>query len=177
MNQSALRLALVLLFATMPMAHAADAARQGEVASRGAEVMPFSLKATQHIFTETSSGGTQTVVARNRADREQVGLVRRHLHEIQQQFQRGDFAAPAHIHGMDMPGLDRLRAAPPGTIRIGYRNVAGGAQLSYRTRNPELVAALHDWFDAQLADHGPDAMAGHEHHHGGMHGMHGMHGN
>ena len=170
MNQSAARLALVLLFAAMPMAHAADAARQGEVASRGAEVMPFNLKATQHIFTKTGFGGIQTVVARNRGDREQVKLVRQHLHEIQGQFQRGDFAAPAQIHGMDMPGLAQLRAAPPGTIRIAYRNVAGGARLSYRTRNPEMVAALHEWFDAQLADHGPDAMAGHEHHHGAMHG-------
>src|SRR5512140_2864033 len=98
MNRSALRLALALLVATMPLAHAADAARQGEVATRGADVMPFSLKATQHIFTKTGSGGTQTVVARNRADREQVRLVREHLREIQAQFRRGDFAAPAHIH-------------------------------------------------------------------------------
>ncbi len=168
MKDSSLRFALALLLA-MPLAHAADAARQGEVARRGADVMPFSLKATQHIFTKTSTGGTQTVVARNHADREQVRLVRQHLHEIQQQFRRGDFAGPAHIHGEDMPGLAQLKAAPPGAIRIGYRNVAGGAELSYRTRNPELVSALHEWFDAQLADHGPDAMAGHEHHHGGMH--------
>jgi hypothetical protein len=30
------------------------------------------------------------------------------------------------------------------------------------------VAALHQWFDAQLADHGKDAMAGHAQHGGGM---------
>lgn len=33
---------------------AADADRQAEVAQRGAEVMPFSLKATTHIFTNGS---------------------------------------------------------------------------------------------------------------------------
>ena len=170
MNRSALRLALALLVATIPPAHAADTTRQGEVATRGADVMPFSLKATQHIFTKTGSGGTQTVVARDRADREQVRLVREHLHQIQREFRRGDFAGPAHIHGEDMPGLAQLKTAPTGAISIGYRNVAGGAQLSYRTRKPELVAALHEWFDAQLSDHGADAMAGHEHHHAGMHG-------
>jgi hypothetical protein len=170
MNRSALHLALALLVATMPLAHAADAARQGEVATRGADVMPFSLKATQHIFTKTGSGGTQTVVARNRADREQVRLVREHLRQIQGEFRRGDFAGPSHIHGEDMPGLAQLKAAPAGAIGISYRNVPGGAQLSYRTRRPELVSALHEWFDAQLSDHGPDAMAGHEHHHAGMHG-------
>jgi hypothetical protein len=30
------------------------------------------------------------------------------------------------------------------------------------------VAALHQWFDAQLSDHGADAMAGHMHHDHGV---------
>jgi hypothetical protein len=32
-------------------------------------------------------------------------------------------------------------------------------------RGCEAGAALHQWFDAQLSDHGPDAMAGHLHMH------------
>ena len=31
-----------------------------------------------------------------------------------------------------------------------------------------LVAALHQWFDAQLSDHGKDAVQGHAHHDGTM---------
>jgi hypothetical protein len=31
-----------------------------------------------------------------------------------------------------------------------------------------LVSALHRWFDAQLADHGKDAMDGHSNHSGAM---------
>jgi hypothetical protein len=35
---------------------------------------------------------------------------------------------------------------------------------------PFDLTALHIWFDAQVSDHGPDAMAGHEHmQHGGVH--------
>jgi len=64
-------------------ASAADAHRQAEVAQRGPDVMPFSLKATQHVFTKTPDGGVQKVVARNTADSEQVKLVRGHLRDIQ----------------------------------------------------------------------------------------------
>jgi len=131
--------------------------------------MPFDLKATTHVFTRTRDGGVQRVVAKNRADSNQVKLVRAHLRDIEAEFRRGDFSGPAHIHGADMPGLAQLKAAKPGEVRIAYRDVPAGAQLTYRTANPQLVAALHRWFDAQLSDHGADAMAGHEHHHGGAH--------
>ncbi len=161
---------VVVLSAALPLvAHAADAARQAEVAQRGAEVMPFRLDATTHVFTKTAQGGVQRVVAKDPADTAQVKLVRSHLREIEAQFRQGDLSAPAHIHGMDMPGLAELKAAQAGSIAIRYHDVKGGAELAYRTADAQLVAALHRWFDAQLSDHGADAMAGHEHHPGSMH--------
>jgi hypothetical protein len=159
-----------LLACTALAAPAADGARQAEVAWRGADVMPFSLAATTHVFTRTDDGGTQRVVARDSADAAQVRLVRQHLRQLETQFRKRDFSGPAHIHGNDMPGLARLRMARPGEVAIAYSEVAGGAVLSYRSTNPELVAALHQWFDAQLSDHGADAMAGHDPHHN--HGAH-----
>jgi hypothetical protein len=146
------------------MAEIAKAQRQAEVSQRGKDVMPFSLPATQHIFTTTATGGVQQVVARNAADAAQVQLVRQHLREIREQFLGGDFSGPAHIHGRDMPGLAELQAARPGQLAIAYRDIEGGAELRYSTQDAALVAALHRWFGAQLSDHGPDAMAGHEHH-------------
>ncbi len=156
----------VLAAAALPV-HAADATRQAEVARRGADVMPFSLAATTHVFTRTADGGTQQVVAKDSLDAAQVLLVRQHLREIEAQFRSGDFSGPAHIHGHDMPGLARLRTAAPGQLAIAYGEVKGGAVLTYRSADPTLVAALHQWFDAQLSDHGADAMAGHQHHPGG----------
>ncbi|MYM96416.1 aspartate carbamoyltransferase [Duganella vulcania] len=156
----------VAIASTFPqLAIAADAQRQAEVAERGKEVMPFSLAATTHIFTKTAEGGIQRVVAKNIADADQTKLVRVHLHEIKQQFLQGDFSGPSHIHGKTMPGLEELRSTKQAQIAIDYRDVDGGAELNYRTSNPVMVAALHKWFDAQLSDHGTDAMEGHQHHH------------
>jgi hypothetical protein len=149
-------------------ARAADVQRQAEVARRGPDVMPFDLKATTHIFTKTERGGIQRVVAKDVSNAVQTRLVREHLREIQQQFTKGDFSGPAHIHGADMPGLAELKAAAPGAVSVSIADVPGGAQLTYTTRDAGLVAALHRWFDAQLSDHGADAMRGHQHHQGGM---------
>jgi hypothetical protein len=146
---------------------AADAERQAEVAQRGAEVMPFSLKATTHIFTKSDDGGSQQVIAKSLSDSQQTQLIRKHLREIQAQFQRGDFSGPARTHGADMPGLAQLRAAKPGQISITYKDIEGGGELTYRSDDPNLVSSLHAWFDAQLSDHGADAMDGHMHHHTG----------
>lgn len=169
MKSTIFRIALALCVCAPLLAAAADSGRQAEVARRGGDVMPFDVKATTHVFTKTADGGVQRVVAKNKADAKQVKLVRAHLRDIESEFRRGDFSGPAHIHGADMPGLAQLKAAKPGEVRIAYRDVPAGAQLTYRTANPQLVAALHQWFDAQLSDHGADAVAGHEHHHGGAH--------
>lgn len=146
---------------------AVDAERRAEVAQRGAEVMPFSLKATTHIFIKSDDGGNQQVIAKNPADSGQIRLIRKHLREIEMQFQRGDFSGPARAHGTDMPGLAQLRAAKPGQVSIKYKYIKGGGELSYRSDDPKLVSSLHAWFDAQISDHGADAMDWHMHHDAG----------
>jgi hypothetical protein len=138
--------------------------RQADILQRGAEVMPFDLKETVHVFTKTRSGGIQQVLARNPADVGQIRLIRQHLRDIEQKFAKRDFSDPAAIHGEDMPGLAALRTAKPGQLSVRYRDIAGGAQLVYRASDPKLVKALHSWFNAQLSDHGSDAMEGHHHH-------------
>lgn len=145
------------------MAEMAKAQRQAGVASRGKDVMPFGLPATTHVFTKTADGGLQQVVAKKAGAAVQVKLIRQHLQEIRAQFLKGNFSGPSHIHGHDMPGLAELMGAKLGQIAIEYGEIQGGAELTYSTSQPVLVAALHQWFDAQLADHGKDAMAGHEH--------------
>jgi hypothetical protein len=162
-------LALALAVPSLSMA---EASRQEVVASRGADVMPFSLKATTHVFTKTDQGGIQQVVAKDPKDAQQVRLTREHLQEIAGQFGKGDFSGPSHIHGNEMPGLNDLKHATSGEIDIKYIAIDGGGQVSYSTANPVLVGALHKWFDAQLSDHGADAMEGHHHDHAKMHEHH-----
>jgi hypothetical protein len=158
-------LALTIFWLTSTAAVAApEPQRQSEVAARGADVMPFDLQASGHVFTKSRNGGLQQVVLRNPRDAAQLRLVRKHLREIAARFEQGDFSAPAQIHGEQMPGLADLKQARPGEISIHYRDLPNGAQIRYATSNPALVPVLHQWFDAQLADHGADAMEGHEQH-------------
>ncbi|MEO6986654.1 MAG: aspartate carbamoyltransferase, partial [Paralcaligenes sp.] len=134
------------------VASTADSSRQAEVSARGAEVMPFDLNATTHLFTKTSNGGVQQVVARNPKNRTQIKLIREHLHDIADQFGKRNFSAPTHIHGTEMPGLAQLKKAKPGEISIHYKDLSNGGEVQYSTANVSLVSALHRWFDAQLSD-------------------------
>jgi hypothetical protein len=145
------------VLAAAPQAPApASADRQHEVREKGAEVMPFSLDQTLHTFDKTDTGGVQRVRASNAAV-DQVAMIRSHLSSIAQSFNARDFSAPAHIHGADMPGMAEMKAAKPGELTVGYRELNDGAELDYVSHSPTIIAAIHRWFDAQLADHGSDA--------------------
>lgn len=129
---------------------------QSEVATRGSQVMPFDLEKTTHFFEPLANGGRQTVVADNPTDQIQIDLIQRHLQEESIKFQSGDFSDPATIHGETMPGLASLKADYR-HIRVEYKPLPEGGQILYTTQQLSVVAALHDWFKAQLADHGHHA--------------------
>jgi hypothetical protein len=135
------------------------AGRQAEVAERGAQVMPFDLDATTHVFTKTTTGGEQTVRADDASDTEQIRLIRQHLRAERRRFARGDFDDPARIHGHDMPGVAEL-AAGYADVTVTYEERPDGARLVYATDDSALVDAIHAWFDRQVTDHGDDAEAG-----------------
>lgn len=131
--------------------------RRDEVAAAGREVMPFDLDATTHVFERTEDGGLQTVVA-DSDDPEQVALIRSHLAEEAERFQRGDFHDPAMIHGDDMAGLHTLMMGHD-RVTIEYREIPRGGEIRYSSADPALIAAIQQWFAAQLLDHGEHAQA------------------
>jgi len=139
-----------------PMDHAAH---QAHIRELGAAVMPFDLDATLHVFIKTPDGGEQVVIARDAGETLQVELVRQHLYALAVDFALGRFDDPIAIHGPDMPGVDVLRAST-GSMSIVYFDVPAGSLITYRTSDPAIVAALHAWFDAQVSDHGFDAVEG-----------------
>lgn len=149
-------------------AKAASEDRLDEVAQRGSHVMPFSLEQTTHVFSKTDKGGVQQVIVKDKANAQQINLIREHLAKISAEFKQGDFSNPAKIHGNNMPGLDELRKAKQGQIKIVYKELADGAEITYSTDYPNLINALHQWFDAQLSDHARHAVSGHANH--TMHG-------
>lgn len=131
--------------------------RLAQVAAAGSEVMPFDLDATTHIFEKTPSGGVQYVIA-DGGDTTQVRLIREHLELEATKFARGDFHDPEMIHGPDMPGLHALVMGHE-RLMVAYQEIEAGAQIRYSTEDADLVNALHEWFDAQLSDHGHHAQS------------------
>ena len=73
---------------TPSSAVAAETERQAGVSARGAQVMPFELSATTHVFTKTAVGALQKVVVKDPRDAAQIQLIRRHLSDIAQRFSR-----------------------------------------------------------------------------------------
>lgn len=133
--------------------------RQATVAELGAEVMPFDLERTTHVFEPLDEGGLQTVLSDD-GDPEQVALIRAHLAEEADRFARGDFHDPATIHGEAMPGLHELVMGHE-RVSITMREVEHGAEILYASEDPDLVTAIHRWFEAQLSDHGDHAQPHH----------------
>ena len=129
--------------------------RQAQVAETGAEVMPFDLERTTHIFEKLDNGGLQQVISDD-GDGEQIALIRTHLADEAGRFSQGDFHDPAMIHGQDMAGLHELVAGAD-RLAIIYSDVGDGGQILYTAEDADLVAALHAWFDQQVADHGEHA--------------------
>ncbi|GAB4254812.1 MAG: hypothetical protein Kow0065_02280 [Methylomicrobium sp.] len=148
----------------------ANDARLDQVERLGSKVMPFDLEKTTHVFSKTPKGGVQQVVAKHPQDSEQIRLIREHLSQIAEEFSRRNFSGPESIHGKNMPGLAELRAAQAGELDVIYAELVDGARIDYTSDKPEIIRAIHDWFDAQLGDHARHAVAGHEQHH--MQGHH-----
>ncbi len=142
----------------------ASNARLDEVARLGRRVMPFDLEKTLHVFSKTKQGGIQQVIAKDPANQEQIELIRAHLGKIAAEFKQGTFSDPTKIHGKNMPGLSALKNAEPGAIDIRYRELENGAEITYVTENPELIEAIHRWFEAQLSDHARHATEHHPNH-------------
>jgi hypothetical protein len=132
--------------------------RQAMVHTTGSQVMPFDLNKTTHIFEMTDRGGVQRVVAKDPTDADQIALVQQHLKHETMQFRAGNFTDPASIHGVEMPGLRDLSAGAA-RVTVEYIALPNGAQITYTTQDAHLVTAIHQWFGAQLSDHGHDAMS------------------
>jgi hypothetical protein len=118
-----------------------------------------------HVFTKVENGGIQQVIVKDKKDTNQVKLIRTHLSKIAHEFNQGNFSNPEKIHGSNMAGLKLLRYAKKDELSIVYKELPDGAQIDYTGENPNLVNAIHQFFDSQLSDHAHHAMSGHSSNH------------
>ena len=121
-------------------------------------VMPFDMAKTTHVFRMTETGGVQRVVLKDKSDADQIVLIRQHLREEAARFQRGDYSDPARLHGATMPGLNELQLGVQ-RVKVSYSDLPDGAEITFKTTDPQLLTAIHRWFGAQLSEHGADAKA------------------
>lgn len=156
----------ILIFSSATLAaENADPKHLQEVRQRTQIVVPFAVDETLQTFTKTVHGGVQHVVTKSPDNTKQIKLIQEHMQKIADEFRKGDFSVTERMHGPNTPGLARLKRAGTDDIRYEYKPLANGAQIHFSSEYPELVQALHEWFDAQATEHGNEAIPGHTQHH------------
>jgi len=129
------------------------------------ELVPYNLNQTLQTFTKTVHGGVLHVVAKSPSDTQQIKLIQANLLKMANEFKKGDYSNTERLHGADMPGLVQLKKAEVDDIRFEYRTLPNGAQIHFSSEYPLYVDALHEWFDAQISDHGNAVLPEHSQHH------------
>jgi hypothetical protein len=149
---------IALVFGTLLSSCAKSDHSRAAIEKHSQQVMPFNMDTAMHMFTPTSTGGLQQVVVHN-GGKQQIMLVRQHLKKEAAAFSRGDFSDPAYNHGNEMPGLSELERDYT-HLSVIYRGTEQGGEIVYTSSDLQVIAAVHDWFKAQVRDHGSHAMTG-----------------
>jgi hypothetical protein len=104
-----------------------------------------------HRFDALPDGG-RIELQRDEEDPEGVAAIRRHLQELVTAFEAGDFRTPAFVHGRQVPGTT-VMSARRDAIRYSYAELPHGGEVRITTRDPEALAAIHDFIAFQRHDH------------------------
>jgi hypothetical protein len=129
---------------------AAPHARTPAPVQQAAPALPFNDSNSSQAFQKNQSGGIQQLVANDPKDQALIAAIRAQLEAQAARFGQGDYSGIVKISGKDIPAGQYL-SAKAGQIGIIYRNVPAGAAIDYQGRDAAAVAAIHDWFDAQLS--------------------------
>jgi Spy/CpxP family protein refolding chaperone len=122
------------------------------VINRGEKGMGFSQTSTNHHFLITDDGGVIQVEVNDPQDVKGREQIRTHLQGVTKAFAAGDFRIPAFVHDQPVPGvpvLERLRS----DISYEYAQTAAGGKVQISSRNPEAIAAIHDFLTFQIREH------------------------
>ena len=119
---------------------------------RGESAMGVNQYTSQHIFEPLPDGG-RVVLQRKESDPQGEATIRAHMRTIAKAFSLGDFALPGFVHATsEVPGtaaMKRLRQE----ITYSPRDLTGGGEVVISSRNPEAVAAIHEFLAFQRMDH------------------------
>jgi len=123
-----------------------------DMIARGNQGMGFDADKTTHHFFINPAGGTIEVSANDPADSTSRDAIQHHLQHIAQRFKEGDFDIPAFVHDQVPPGvpvMKRLKA----DITYEYVATERGGRVEISTKNPEALAAIHEFLRFQIEEH------------------------
>jgi len=123
-----------------------------EMNKRGDRAMGFDHLKTTHHFTLANDGGSIAVEANDPADTASRDQIRMHLHHISIMFSEGNFDVPMLVHAENPPGtetMSRLKAE----IQYEYKETERGGLVRISTKNPDALAAVHEFLRYQIKEH------------------------
>jgi hypothetical protein len=107
---------------------------------------------SQHVFEPLPDGG-RIVLQRKEDDPAGEQAIRAHMRTIADAFSGGDFALPGFVHAMaEVPGTAAMKQLHQ-EISYTPRDLPGGGEVVISTKNPQAVAAIHDFLAFQRMDH------------------------
>lgn len=123
-----------------------------QLQERGETAMGVNQYTSQHVFEPLADGG-RIVLQRKETDSTGEATIRTHMRTIATAFAKGDFALPGFVHAMsDVPGTARMKALSA-EITYSERDLPRGAEVVIATKNPDAVAAIHEFLAFQRMDH------------------------
>jgi len=122
------------------------------VQQRGETAMGVNQYTSAHIFEPLPIGG-RIVLQRKETDSVGESAIRTHMRTIATAFANGDFALPGFVHAMsDVPGTAKMKSLRS-EITYSERDLPRGAEVVISTKNPDAVAAIHEFLAFQRMDH------------------------
>lgn len=118
---------------------------------RGKMAMGVDQYESQHQFDILPNGG-RIALEMKANDSLSVAQIRAHLKLIEHAFQAGDFSTPEFVHMRSMPGTD-VMARNKAKIVYKYASLPRGGEVRITTKDPESLAAIHEFLGAQRGDH------------------------
>lgn len=120
--------------------------------ARGGTVMGVDQYTSQHVFEPLTNGG-RIVLQRKEPDSAGEAVIREHMRTIARAFTAGDFTLPGVVHAMkDVPGMAQMRALR-NDITYTPQDLPRGGEVVIATKNPQAVAAIHEFLAFQRMDH------------------------
>ena len=125
---------------------------------RGRMVMGVDQYTSAHVFEDLPDGGRIVLDREGATDTSGVATIRLHMRDIAASFRAGDFTKPFQVHAQVVPGTAVMQAHRA-AIAYDVMDRPRGGEVRIRTRDPEAIAAIHEFLAFQRSGH---HAAGHE---------------